>query len=206
MDVNIKLDIRGTEKYIKKAANQAPFAAMRATNDVLFEARNRLVEVEANKYLENVTRWTTSRRAMMVTKARNKRSIYANIYIPEERKYLEWLIFGGKSVPYKNGQTNLVEPADGRLNRYKNIPRTYVGTRKAKDGFFVGKPKNSNRPYGLYQRKNNGSAPKLHVFIERKSRYQRSIFPADDLARKYIKSRFEPRFRIQFQRALKTMR
>ena len=205
MDINIKLDIKGAQDLIKKAERQAPFAAMQATNDVLFKTRNRLVEVDSHRYLDDVTRWTSSRRALMVTKAKNKRNIYANIHIPKDRKYLEWVIFGGKSVPYKPGQEVLVEPAKGRLNKYKNIPRTYVKTRTKKDRFFVGKP-SAKRPHGLYERTSKNNKLKMHVLLERKSRNQKRIFPADTLAAKYVQQYYQYQFRIRLQKALKTMR
>lgn len=205
MDINIKLDIKGAQDLIKKAERQAPFAAMQATNDVLFKTRNRLVEVDSHRYLDDVTRWTSSRRALMVTKAKNKRNIYANIHIPKDRKYLEWVIFGGKSKPYRQGNKVLIEPASGiRLNKYKNIPRKFLENKEGNEKFFFGKA-GKTQTKGLWRRKANNKL-KLYVRTERKSRNQKRIFPADTLAAKYVQQYYQYQFRIRLQKALKTMR
>lgn len=204
MDVNIKVDVKETERLLKKVQRNIPFAASRAINDSMMKARNTLVDVDSHRYLDDVTRWTSSRRALRITWTR-KNKLYGNIYIPEGREYLEWVIFGGKSVPYSNPkQKYLVEPGKRiRLNKYQNIPNKYLEKRRNKENYFFGKA-GKYQTYGLWERTPKASTKlKLHASINRKSRNQKRIFPADVLAEKYIQRHMSLSFKIRLRQALK---
>ena len=199
MDIEIALKQDGMSKHLTKMKGKIGFAVSKSLNDAMTMTRNQLVEKDTQKYLENVVPFSRSRGALMV-KYTNKRNIRGGIYIPKNRPYLEWVIFGGTSVPYKPGQEHLYQPINARLNKYQNIPRTYVSTRKDKPNFFLGRPyrkgdkkDNPTGVYGLWER--TKGKRKLHVLIENKSRKQNAIFPADDLARKYMKHQFGKEFR-----------
>lgn len=202
MDVNIKIDVSGTQKLLKKVQRNIPYAGSRAINDSMTKARNTLVQVDTHRYLDDVTRWTSSKGALRIRYTR-KNNMYGNIHIPDGREYLQWVIFGGKSVPYKPGQNRLYEPGPaGRLNKYKNIPRTYVKTRKSKNNFFIGAAGKHNT-YGLWERKPKTNQLRLHVSMDRKERQQKRIFPADVLAEKYIQRHLSLAFKIRMRQALR---
>ena len=204
MDIKIKIDFKGADALVKKAQKQAPFAAMNTTNSLLFQVRNRLVEVETHRHLDDVTNWTKSKKALMVSKAKYKHRIRGDIYIPKGREYLEWVIFGGTSKPYKPGQEQLVNPASfGKLNKYKNIPRGYVKNKATKPNFFLGTAGKHNT-YGLWERWSDGRKLLLHANMKHKSRKQKRIFPADTIAAKHVQRQFGLKFRIEMRRAMKT--
>jgi hypothetical protein len=117
-------------------------------------------------------------------------------------------INGGISIPQGRALTHPTK--NTKLNRYGNLPRTYVKKSLAnKDKFFSGVPKGmtGQEHAGLWQRYGTKNNRKIKMMAQWKSsRRYSSKFPFYAIAERVIKLRSNIIFNQQFKRAMLTAR
>lgn len=180
--------------------NQMPFITSVALNETvkqiagtrqkpgfLAKTIDRYVDKGANPYTKGGFYWYGS----------SKRNLVAYVGAKKNNHYLDTIIFGGTVKPLKNNKT-LIQPVGQRLNKYGNIPRNTIDRMKNRPNYFLGKPKNSNKPYGLYKTYKTKRKPQLMILMKNKRRSQRGFFPAPMLSRMFIRKQFDKNFKIAF--------
>lgn len=162
------------------------------------------LQYQMRRRLQNPTPWTMN--SFQISYARlNKRRMVGSIL--NHNKYMALIIHGGVSDGsiYKNQSSVITQPADGRLNKYGNIPRGYVKNRSQKPKYFVGAPKGQGGKggLGLWERYGGKRNPRLRKLVSMKtSRPQRSILPFHDICRRTAHRNFADNFTNEFNRAV----
>jgi len=194
---------------------QLPFAISQALNKAGFDVRAALNE-GTTRYFENPTRFT--QRAFVVERG-NKQDPTVLVGAQENRPYFGPQIRGGRRYPkgfegffrgLSNGrvQGKLVPTAlavDGNGNPRKalfgQISRKLSTTDKG--GFFIGKPKGSSLPVGVYRRSREQLFP---YFIEVREPAYRPLFPMEQIGQATLNRVVGPYLRTSLERALATAR
>ena len=203
---NIAAVSRGLGKIARK---QIPFVTAQTLSALAFEAA-REEKKRAPRELDRPTPYTVS--GFRYKKA-NKRTLEALVFIAqsapgESRDYMRLAINGGISIPQGRALTHPTK--NTKLNRYGNLPRTYVKKSLAnKDKFFSGVPKGmtGQEHAGLWQRYGTKNNRKIKMMAQWKSsRRYSSKFPFYAIAERVIKLRSNIIFNQQFKRAMLTAR
>jgi hypothetical protein len=225
MAITLSIDQKGLEaagKWSQSVARQLPFATSQALNSVAFDGRTAL-NGATRSYFNAPTKFTQT--AFLVQKS-TKRNLEAAIYANDQSgrnraRFLRYGIQGGTRrqkgferyfagvsndgtippgatlVPTSN--VKLTAAGNVSMSTLKSIGRGLGG--KARGGFFVGTPRNSTRPPGIYRR----SRERLFAYFIAKPRPSYSSrFPMPDIAGKVIERRFNGYFMSSLERALAT--
>lgn len=203
---------------------QLPFAQKQAINEVAFALKKTHLPAEAKRVFDRPTRFTSTSATWRVKKA--TKQIPEALVFPEAKRepYLRANITGGQRGVKRveaafGGVATAPPPADqffptslAKRNQYGNVSRAAL--RKildsAKSGdterlsYFVGKPRNSSKPYGVYRRMARRLRP---VFLPATSAMNySSVYDIGQVADDYIKSEYQQIFERHFARAIKTAR
>jgi hypothetical protein len=227
MAITLSIDQKGLEaagKWSAAVAKQLPFATSQALNNVAFDGRT-AVNKATISFFNRPTKFTQS--AFLVQKS-TKRNLAAAIYANDQpgrnrARYLRYGLQGGTRqqkgferfftgvsndgsippgatfVPTSNVKTTAF--GNVSLATIKSITRGINGNPRG--GFFIGTPRNSSRPPGIYRR----SRERLFAyFIAQPRPSYTSRFPMPDIAGKVISRRFNGYFITSLERALATAR
>lgn len=212
-----KLDIDKFKADIQEPLKkQAPFAVSHAINKTMAASRKDQ-QKEMQRYFDGgATRWTLGGVRVLYS---NKRNLYSVLYYNHDRPYMEQMIYGGTVTPTKK---KLVQPTFGstkkpnaRLNKFGNLPNKYLSKKAKDDKFFVGIPRGrtGQKYYGLWRRYGRGGYTKkgkargtlkMLVSMEKTSRKQQTVFPADDIAMKFFMDRFYRQLPASFRYAARS--
>lgn len=175
------------ENLIAPLVRQAPFVAMKAINDTLFDARRDVVNNQMPKHIDKgPTPWT--KRGVRYEKAK-KNYLRGVLYIDRKREYLKHPIEGKTLRARRNV---LVAPVLGniRLTKQGNIGRKRIESLANKPNYFVGIPskRHSQQAYGLYKIKGRANNKKLErvAYMNLKTRPQKQTYDAPGLTYRYV--------------------
>lgn len=220
--ITFDFDTKLLEERLGSQKKQARFAIQETINTLLFDLQKQ-AKKEVMKFDGGATPFT--QKAFMVRKA-SKRKLIGELYIQKNRPYLVTLMRGGVVRPRLSkfggtgsGKTLVMPGTDMRKNKYGNMPQKYikrrmpeasksfVGPSKPNSKFFIGHPQGqskSDKNYGMYQRTKTGL--KLLVYMGKRKRTQRIIFPMDDISQKYVTRYGSKVLQRNIKRALETAR
>lgn len=213
----MKLDVANIKKNIvDPLKRQVPFAISHAITKTMAASRKDQ-QVQMDKYFDGgATRWT---KGGVRVSYPNKRNLYSVMYYNADRPYMREMIYGGTVKPTKK---KLVQPVlskgnkpNARLNKFGNLPNKYLSKNAEKKQFFVGIPRGrkGQQYYGLWRRYGRGGYSrkgkakgtlKMLVSMEKVSRKQDTVFPADDLAYKFFMGRINRQIPVSFRYAART--
>lgn len=178
--INATVTTKGLDRlqaFAAQATNQLPFAASVALNQTARDVQLAL-KGQVSQSFTNPTAFT--RNAFIYSKSTKARLI-AEVTRRPDRHYLDTQTFGGhrRWKAYegllrglaKSAGTSLPDqqlvPTSTALNAAGNPKRSLFGTIQSKlstkdrGGFFIGKPRNSSAPPGVYRR----SRERLHAYF-----------------------------------------
>ena len=219
LNLDVKSDVSTAVRWTDTMAKQLRFATSQALNTTGFDIRSSL-KGASRQYFDNPT--TFIQNAWQVDKS--TKSTLAVTIFPEAKRapYLRKNITGGRrgtkpfeakyigeaasSVP---SGSKLV-PAVIRLNAQGNVSlatlrriSNKVGT-TGKGSVFIGTPKGSNRPPGVYQRGTKGRL--VPLFLAVPSATYSPIFPIDNIGQKVVDRRFSTYLQTSLEKALASAR
>lgn len=221
--LSVKSEADAAAKFVGAMAKQMRFAASMALNDTAFDARTSIND-STKQYLDNPVPFT--QKAYRVEKS-TKATLSAVVY-PEaqRRRYLRFAVHGGDR-PQKGFElkfladvaasgaippgaqftpTSLVKltpQGNVSLQTIKRISRG-LSTTNARGGFFVGKPRNSDLPPGIYRRSREQLFPYFIASSDQGSYAAR--FPIDEVASKVMQRRFIGYYETALAKAISTAR
>lgn len=205
--MKVVIEAHKLENLLGPLVRQAPFIAMKAINDTLFDARKDQIDNQMKKYIAGgPTPWT--KRGLRYEKA-SKNYLQGTLYFDSSRPYMKTVVKGGV---VKAKKERLVAPVLGkiRLTKQGNLMKNKIQTLKENPRYFVGVPKKTSTPadYGLYRIKGRKKSAKLErvAYINLKQRRQRPTYEADKLAARYIERRLRWNITRAVARAAKTSR
>ncbi len=205
MASNLSIDAKEIDKLklaLATLQNQLPFAASVALNQTAFKAKQAM-KPATQRYFENPTAYTQN--AFRYTKS-TKTSLEATVYADPSRRYFPTEIRGGTRLPkpyegYLRGlsrgalPTGKLLPTKHVLNAAGNPKKAIFSTIASKlsttdqGGFFIGTPRGTGRPPGVYRR-SRGQLYAYFVVID-EPRYE-ARFPMEkvgtDVARRVFPS------------------
>ena len=219
-----QLDTKLIGAWIDGHRRQIPFAQSKAINDIAFHLKRRSLPGGAKRAFDRPTAFTSSAATWRVTKA-TKRKVEALVYPEAKREpYLRANIAGGERgiKPFEaafRGAGIGSSPSDqffptkfARRNSKGNVTKATLSKiiNDAESGatgrltYFIGKPENSTKPYGIYRRMARKLRP-LYLPATRPLTYQ-SIYDIGGIADKVIDRQYEALFVKYLDRAIKTAR
>ena len=178
--INTTVTTKGLDSmqaFLAQASNQLPFATSLALNQTARDVQLAL-KAQVNQSFTNPTAFT--RNAFVYTKS-TKANLLVEITRQPSRHYLDTQTFGGQrrwknyegfirglakgaNTPLPSGK---LVPTSTALNAAGNPKRSLFGliqsnlSTKDRGGFFIGKPRHSDAPAGVYRR----SRLRLHAFF-----------------------------------------
>ena len=150
MKISLRTNIKQLTKNLDALAKkQVPFATAQALNALAKHVA--LVEKKNIKTVFPTARPFTVN--SVSTKLARKDNLTATIDLrPIAASYLRPFEFGGPHTPIQ-GNNDILDPIQQKVNTYGNIPRGTYAKLKARKDVFEGRPKGRpNAPYGLWQR------------------------------------------------------
>ena len=219
-----KLDTKLIAAWIDGHRRQIPFAQKQAINDIAFDLKRRALPKGAKDSFDRPTTFTSSSATWRVKRA-TKAKVEALVYPEEKREpYLRANITGGQRgvKPFEaafEGAGVGSSPADqffptkfARRNSKGNVTRATLSkiiqdAEKGATGrltYFIGKPKNSTKPYGIYRRMARKIRP-LYLPATKPLTYK-AIYDIGGIGDQVIKDQYENLFRKYLDRAIKTAR
>ena len=205
--MKVVIEAHKLENLIGPLVRQAPFIAMKAINDTLFDARQDQVNRQMKLHIAGgPVPWT--KKALRYDKAK-KNFLQGSLYFSGNRPYLKTIMKGGVVKPKKE---RLVAPVLGkiRLTKQGNLTQNKIKTLKNNPRYFVGLPKRTSTPadYGLYRIKGRKKSARLErvAYINLRQRRQRPTYEADKLAVRYISRRIKRNIIRATAHAIRTSR
>jgi len=206
--MKVLIEAHALEKLLGPFLKQAPFVAMKAINDTLFQARkDQLQKMKTSIHL-GATSWT--KRGLRYDKA-TKNFLKGTLYFHGNRPYMKTIVEGGVIKP-KQGQKRLVAPVQGkiRLTKQGNIGKSRVRSLANKPNYFLGTPGGSKdeSKLGLYKITGRGKNKKLEriVYTNLTNRPQKPTYRGPEFAQTFIQKRLQRNIIRAARRAIATAR
>jgi hypothetical protein len=214
--IDIDSELSKALLWLGTIRGQMPFAVSQALNKTGFDVRKALSE-GTTKSFTDPTAFT--KRAFVVERG-NKAKPTVLVGAQANRPYFGPQIRGGLRYPKgfegylrglsKGAITGKLVPTSTALDKRGNPRKALFGqiarglSTTDRGGFFIGKPKGSSRPAGVYRRSREQLFP---YFIETRSepRYE-PRFPMQQIGQDTINRVFGPYLRSSLERALATAR
>lgn len=165
LSFDVTLDRKEVEKHLTNIQTKyLPKVIKKTIDKTIFQVKD-AIEEEIERAFENPTKFT--KKSIAYYKSHQTRLV-AGIFIKDRQaEYLAIQITGGVRLP--TGKSIITPSSSTKLNKHGNITR---GKRKklfsqantsssGKVSYFVGKPKNSTLPYGLYKTTKRKKGAKL---------------------------------------------
>jgi hypothetical protein len=215
LSIDIQSELPAAMKWLGVMRGQLPFAVSQALNKTGFDVRAHLNK-STTRFFNDPTPFT--QRAFLVQKG-NKADPTVFVYAQENRSYFAPQIRGGRRFPkelegYIRGLsggalTGKLVPTKHARDRRGNPRRAVFGqiarglSTTNQGGFFMGTPKGSGRPPGVYRR----SRGQLYAYFIQvpEPRYQ-PRFPMQELGTAEARRVVGPYLRSSLERALATAR
>tara|TARA_A100001201_G_scaffold126874_1_gene111441 strand:+ start:914 stop:1597 length:684 start_codon:yes stop_codon:yes gene_type:complete len=215
-------DVDAIYAWLSGYQRQLPFVQMRAINDIAFHLKKRSLPGGAKAAFDQPTAFTSSAATWRVKKA-TKSNLEAFVFPEAKREpYLRANITGGQRgvKPFEaafKGAGVGSSPADqffptnfARRNSKGNVRKATLDKiiQDAKAGatgrlsYFIGKPRNSSKPYGIYRRMARKIRP-LYLPAVRPMQYK-AIYDIGGIADKVISRQYQGLFEKYLQQAIKT--
>ena len=223
ISLTIDQDFKRFERFLNNNKKQLPYATSLALNDTGFDMRQAF-----NKGTLTVFNKPTNftQKAFLTTKSK-KRNLIVHVFAKDKQgndaaRYLRFGVKGGARPPKGFERYFAGLPNDGSLsaNSYfmptRQIKRDGKGnitrptlkklsTKIAAGTAFIGTPRNSNRPAGIYVREKNNKLIAKFITTNRKPTYT-GRFNLQEIGDKVIQRRFNKYFNNAMKKAIATAR
>ena len=217
LSLTIDQDLKGFDRFLNNNRKQLPFATSLALNDTGFDMRNAF-----NKGTLSVFKAPTSftQKAFLTTKSK-KTNLVVHVFAKDKEgsdaaRYLRFGVQGGARPPKGFERYFSSLKNDGTLNSY------FLPSNIKKDGFgnvtratlkkvsaavqnnkaFIGTPRNSSRPAGIYERKGDNLITRF-VSVNNRPTY-RGRFNLQVIGDKVINRRLNQHFNKAMTKAIAT--
>jgi len=217
--LSIDQDLKGFERFTKNYRKQLPFASSVALNSTGFDIRQALNKGTLGAF-DKPTNFT--QKAFLTTKSK-KTNLVVHVFAKDKEgsdaaRYLRFGVQGGARPPKGFERYFSGLPNDGTIERYfmptrqikrdgkGNITRATLkklSTRVTTDTAFIGTPRNSTRPPGLYVREKNNKLLAKFITTSSKPTYT-GRFNIEAIAGKVVQRRFNQHFDKAMSKAIAT--
>ena len=219
IQLSIDQDLKGFERFTKNYRKQLPFASSVALNSTGFDIRQALNKGTLGAFDKPTT---FTQKAFLTTKSK-KTNLVVHVFAKDKEgsdaaRYLRFGVQGGARPPKGFERYFSGLPNDGTTARYfmptrqtkrdgkGNITRPTLqklSTRVTNGTAFIGTPRNSTRPPGLYVREKNNKLLAKFITTSSKPTYT-GRFNIETIAEKVIKRRFNEHFSKAMKKAIET--
>lgn len=219
LELTIDQDFKRFERFINNNKKQLPFATSLALNDTGFDMRNAF-----NKGTLSVFNAPTSftQKAFLTTKSK-KRNLIVHVFAKDKAgsdaaRYLRFGVQGGARPPkgfekYFSGLKNdgtlgsYFIPSNVKRDGFGNVTRATlkkISSKVSSNKAFIGTPRNSSRPAGIYERDGDKLITRF-VSVNNRPTYT-GRFNLQTIGDKVIRRRFEQHFNKAMTKAIATAR
>ena len=219
IQLSIDQDLKGFERFLNNNRKQLPFATSLALNDTGFNIRQALNKGTLGAFDKPTT---FTQKAFLTTKSK-KTNLIVHVFAKDKEgsdaaRYLRFGIQGGARPPKGFERYFSGLPNDGTTARYfmptKQIKRDGKGnitrptlkklsTKVTTGTAFIGTPRNSTRPPGLYVREKNNKLLAKFITTNSKPTYT-GRFNIEAIAGKVVQRRFNQHFNKAMSKAIAT--
>ena len=217
ISLTIDQDLKGFDRFLNNNRKQLPFATSVALNNTGFDMRNAFNKGTLSAF-NKPTRFT--QKAFLTTKSK-KTNLIVHVFAKDKEgsdaaRYLRFGVKGGArpAKGYERFFSGL--PNDGTVNAYfipsqikvdgfGNVTRANlkkVSAAVQNNKAFIGTPRNSSRPPGIYERDGNKLITRF-VSVSTKPTYT-GRFNIEAIAEKVIQRRFNEYFNKAMKKAIET--
>ena len=217
--LSIDQDLKGFERFTKNYRKQLPFATSLALNDTGFDMRQAFNKGTLSVFHKPTT---FTQKAFLTTKSK-KTNLIVHVFAKDKEgsdaaRYLRFGVQGGARPPKGFERYFAGLPNDKTIDRYfmptrqtkrdgkGNITRATLkklSTRVTTGTAFIGTPRNSTRPPGLYVREKNNKLLAKFITTNRKPTYT-GRFNLQVIGDKVIRRRFNQHFDKAMSKAIAT--
>ena len=217
--LSIDQDLKGFERFLNNNRKQLPFATSLALNDTGFNIRQALNKGTLGAFDKPTT---FTQKAFFTTKSK-KTNLIVHVFAKDKEgsdaaRYLRFGVQGGARPPKGFEKYFSGLPNDGTIARYfmptrqtkrdgkGNITRATLkklSTRVTDGTAFIGTPRNSTRPPGLYVREKNNKLLAKFITTNSKPTYT-GRFNIEAIAGKVVQRRFNQHFNKAMSKAIAT--
>ena len=219
LSLTIDQDLKGFERFTKNYRKQLPFASSVALNSTGFDIRQALNKGTLGAFDKPTT---FTQKAFLTTKSK-KTNLVVHVFAKDKEgsdaaRYLRFGVQGGARPPKGFERYFSGLPNDGTTARYfmptrqtkrdgkGNITRPTLkklSTRVTTGTAFIGTPRNSTRPPGLYVREKNNKLLAKFITTSSKPTYT-GRFNIEAIAGKVVQRRFNQHFDKAMSKAIAT--
>tara|TARA_R100000458_G_scaffold31750_1_gene29135 strand:+ start:235 stop:906 length:672 start_codon:yes stop_codon:yes gene_type:complete len=219
VSLTIDQDLKGFERFTKNYRKQLPFASSVALNSTGFDIRQALNKGTLGAFDKPTT---FTQKAFLTTKSK-KTNLVVHVFAKDKEgsdaaRYLRFGVQGGARPPKGFERYFSGLPNDGTIDRYfmptrqtkrdgkGNITRPTLkklSTRVTNGTAFIGTPRNSTRPPGLYVREKNNKLLAKFITTSTKPTYT-GRFNIEAIANKVVQRRFNQHFDKAMSKAIAT--
>ena len=219
VQLSIDQDLKGFERFTKNYRKQLPFASSVALNSTGFDIRQALNKGTLGAFDKPTT---FTQKAFLTTKSK-KTNLVVHVFAKDKEgsdaaRYLRFGVQGGARPPKGFERYFSGLPNDGTTARYfmptrqtkrdgkGNITRATLkklSTRVTTGTAFIGTPRNSTRPPGLYVREKNNKLSAKFITTSSKPTYT-GRFNIEAIAGKVVQRRFNQHFDKAMSKAIAT--
>ena len=219
VQLSIDQDLKGFERFTKNYRKQLPFASSVALNSTGFDIRQALNKGTLGAFDKPTT---FTQKAFLTTKSK-KTNLVVHVFAKDKEgsdaaRYLRFGVQGGARPPKGFERYFSGLPNDGTTARYfmptrqtkrdgkGNITRATLkklSTRVTDGTAFIGTPRNSTRPPGLYVREKNNKLSAKFITTSSKPTYT-GRFNIEAIAGKVVQRRFNQHFDKAMSKAIAT--
>jgi len=217
IQLSIDQDLKGFDRFLKNNKKQLPFATSLALNDTGFDMREAFNKGTLSAF-NKPTRLTKI--AFLTTKSK-KRNLIVHVFAKDKEgsdaaRYLRFGVQGGARPPkgferYFSGLPNdgtigsYFMPSKIKRDGFGNVTRANIKKLSAKvssNKAFIGTPRNSSRPPGIYERDGDKLITRFVTVTNRPSYTGR--FNLQVIGDKVINRRFNKHFEKAMDYAIAT--
>ena len=219
IQLSIDQDLKGFERFTKNYRKQLPFASSVALNSTGFDIRQALNKGTLGAFDKPTT---FTQKAFLTTKSK-KTNLVVHVFAKDKAgsdaaRYLRFGVQGGARPPKGFERYFSGLPNDGTTARYfmptrqtkrdgkGNITRPTLkklSTRVTTGTAFIGTPRNSTRPPGLYVREKNNKLLAKFITTSSKPTYT-GRFNIEAIAGKVVQRRVNQHFDKAMSKAIAT--
>tara|TARA_R100000781_G_scaffold68426_3_gene43083 strand:+ start:1146 stop:1811 length:666 start_codon:yes stop_codon:yes gene_type:complete len=215
--LTVDQDLTGFDRFLKNNKKQLPFATSLALNDTGFDMRNAFNKGTLSVF-NQPTRFT--QKAFLTTKSK-KTNLVVHVFAKNKdgsdaARYLRFGVQGGARPPkgfekYFSGLKNdgtlgsYFLPSKAKTDGFGNVTRATlkrISNKVQNNKAFIGTPRNSSRPAGIYERDGNKLITQF-VSVDQRPTYT-GRFNLQTIGDKVINRRFNQHFNKAMTKAIAT--
>ena len=217
ISLTIDQDLKGFDRFLNNNKKQLPFATSVALNNTGFDMRNAFNKGTLSAF-NKPTRFT--QKAFLTTKSK-KTNLIVHVFAKDKEgsdaaRYLRFGVKGGarpakgyerffSGLPNDGTVNSYFIPSQIKVNGFGNVTRANlkkVSAAVQNNKAFIGTPRNSSRPPGIYERDGNKLITRF-VSVSTKPTYT-GRFNIEAIAEKVIQRRFNEYFNKAMKKAIET--